>query len=247
MGDTRIKDPTSDTARSDAQAFATDLEPSRREPLTRDRIIRTALRIMDEEGLEGVSMRRVGRELGVEAMSLYNHVRDKEDILDGICEAVLSEFRTPRAQDWGEGARLAAHEYRRLLLAHPTVLTLLTGRKRPFTNPDALRAYEFALGLFHEAGLSAEDGIRALHAFGGFILGFVSMELGLMVGGPDDPERALVHQEMARLVATADLPHFRAALPSFMDCDVEGQFEFGLDLLIGGLRTRIAEGAGTGA
>src|SRR5437867_10194051 len=94
------------------------LEKPRREALTRERIIRAALRIMDEEGLEAVSMRRIGRELGVEAMSLYNHVRDKEDILDSICELVLSEFRIPNADGWTEGARLAAREYRRLLLAH---------------------------------------------------------------------------------------------------------------------------------
>ena len=212
----------------------------RREPVTRGRIIQAALRIMDEDGLDAVSMRRVGRELGVEAMSLYNHVRDKEDILDGICEHVLSEFHVPRAEGWTEAARLAAHEYRRLLLAHPTVIMLMTGRKRPFTNPDSLRAYEFALGVFRSAGLSEADSVKAFHVFGGFILGFVTMELGLMVGGPDDAEHARAHQEMVRLVETADLPRFREALPYFAECDVEGQFEFGLDLLIDGLKTRIA-------
>src|SRR6266542_3767089 len=92
----------------------------RREPLSRERIIRTAVRIKGEEGLDALSMRRMGRELGVEAMSLYNHVRDKEDILDSICEAVLSEFRIPNADGWSEGARLAAREYRRNLHSFPT-------------------------------------------------------------------------------------------------------------------------------
>jgi AcrR family transcriptional regulator len=216
------------------------LDQSRREPLTRDRIVRAALRIMDEEGLDAVSMRRVGRELGVEAMSLYNHVRDKEDILDGICEQVLSEFRVPHADQWTEAARLAAREYRRLLRAHPTVITLMTERKRPFTNSDSLRAYEFALGVFRSSGLSEADSVKAFHAFGGFILGFVTMELGLMVGGPDDEEHARAHQELARLVASADLPRLGEALPYFAELDVEGQFEFGLDLLIDGLRARIA-------
>src|SRR6266498_970131 len=218
-------------------------EKSWREPLTRERIIRAALRIMDEEGLEAVSMRRIGRELGVEAMSLYNHVQDKEDILDSICEAVLSEFRIPNADGWTEGARLAAHEYRRLLLAHPTVITLMTERKRPFTNAESLRAYEFALEVFRTAGLSEEDSVKAFHVFGGYILGFVSMELGLMVGGPDDEAHAQAHQEMARLLASADLPRMREAMPHFMNCDLEAQFEFGLDLLIEGIRARIAESA----
>jgi AcrR family transcriptional regulator len=212
----------------------------RREPLTRQRVIRTALRIMDEEGLESVTMRRIGRDLGVEAMSLYNHVRDKEDILDGVCEEVLAEFQLPEARTWAEAARLGAHEYRRLLLAHPNVITLMSERKGPFTNPDSLRAYEFALDLFRSLGLSEADSVQAFHAFGGYILGYVMMELGPMVGGPDDDAHLLAHQEMSRVLESADLPRLREALPHFLECDVEEQFEFGLDLLIEGLRSRAA-------
>jgi AcrR family transcriptional regulator len=215
-------------------------ERPRREPLTRERIIQAALRIMDEEGLEGVTMRRIGRDLGVEAMSLYNHVQDKEDILDGICEQVLAEFRIPQVEDWVESARLGAREYRRLLLAHPNVITLMTDRKSAFTNAESLRAYEFALDRFRSAGLSEADSVKAFHAFGGYIFGFVMMELGLMVGGPEDEEHVRAHEEMARLLASADLPRLREALPYIIDCDVEEQFEFGLDLLIQGLLARAA-------
>jgi AcrR family transcriptional regulator len=195
---------------------------------------------MDGEGLEAVTMRRIGRDLGVEAMSLYNHVRDKEDILDGICEEVLAEFRVPQAGSWVEAARLGAGEYRRLLLAHPNVITLMTERKGAFTNAESLRAYEFALDLFRSAGLSEADSVKAFHAFGGYILGYVMMELGLMVGGPEDEEHVRAHEDMARLLASADLPRLREALPYIIDCDVEEQFEFGLDLLIQGLRARTA-------
>jgi AcrR family transcriptional regulator len=211
----------------------------RREPLSRERIIRTAVRIMDEEGLEAVSMRRIGRELGVEAMSLYNHVEDKEDILDSICETVVSDFVIPEAGRWNEAARMAAREYRRLLLAHPSVITLMTERKRPFTTADSLRAYEFALESFRTAGLSEADAVKAFHAFGGYILGFVTMELGLIVGGPND-EHVQAHQEMSRMLASADLPRMRECLPYFMDSDPEEQFEFGLDLLLEGIQARIA-------
>jgi AcrR family transcriptional regulator len=228
-------------AKVNTEEISEDLfEKPRREPLSRQRIIQAALQIMDEEGLEAVSMRRIGRELGVEAMSLYNHVRDKEDILDSICEAVLAEFRIPDAHEWAEGARLAAREYRRLLLAHPTVITLMSDRKRPFTTAESLRAYEFALEVFRTAGLSEADSVKAFHVFGGYILGFVTMELGMMVGGPEDEEHAMAHLEMARLLATADLPRMREAMPHFMNCDVVEQFEFGLDLLIEGIRARIA-------
>ena len=212
---------------------------SRREPLARGRIIGAALRIMDEEGLEAVTMRRLGRDLGVEAMSLYNHVRDKDDILDSICEQVLSEFRVPEATDWAEGARLAAHEYRRILLAHPTVIMLMTARDKGFSNPEALRGYEYAFDLFRTAGLSEADAVKAFHVFGGFIIGYVTFELGMMFGGPQDEEHARAHEEMARVVGSADLPRLREALPYLMDCDAEEQFEFGLDLLIDGLRARV--------
>lgn len=210
-----------------------------REPVTRDRIIRAALSIMDEGGLDAVTMRRIGRELGVEAMSLYNHVQDKEDILDSICDQVMAEFRTPEATDWAEAARLGGREYRRLLLAHPNVITLMTDRHKPFTNVDSLRIYEWALELFRSAGLSPPDAVMAFHVFGGFILGYVTMELGPMVGGPQDEEHLRAHDEMARLVASADLPRLMEALPHLVDCDVEEQFEFGLDLLVEGLRARI--------
>jgi TetR/AcrR family tetracycline transcriptional repressor len=215
-------------------------ERPRREPLTRQRIIRAALRIMDEEGLEAVTMRAIGRDLGVEAMSLYNHVQDKEDILNGVCEQVLAEFRIPESEDWAEAARLGAREYRRLLLAHPNVITLLSEGKSSFTNPDALRAYEFALDVFRSVGLAEAESVKAFHTFGGYILGFVMMELGPMVGGRDDEAHLQAHEEMARMLASADLPRLREAFPYIIDCDVEEQFEFGLELLIEGLRTRVA-------
>ncbi|HEX9377722.1 MAG TPA: TetR/AcrR family transcriptional regulator C-terminal domain-containing protein [Actinomycetota bacterium] len=229
---------TSENTAADAPAAPDGPARPRREPLTRERIIRAALRIMDEEGLDAVTMRRVGRDLGCEAMSLYNHVRDKEDILDGISEEVLREFRVPRADHWMEAARLTAREFRRLLLAHPSVMRLLTEREKPFTNADSLQVYEYTLDLFRSAGLSPADAAQAFHAFGSYILGSVAMELGLMVGGPGDEEHAQSHQEMARLVASADLPRLTEAMPYLMNCDLDMQFDFGLELLIEGLRTR---------
>jgi AcrR family transcriptional regulator len=224
----------------DVESAQDEAERPRREPLSRERIIQAALAIMDLEGLDAITMRRVGRELGVEAMSLYNHVHDKDDLLDGITEEVLREFRMPSAEDWWEAARLAAHEFRRLLLAHPNVITLLTEREKPFTNTDSLGVYEFTLDLFRSAGLSVPDAAKAFHVFGGYILGSVTMELGLMVGGPSDEAHAQAHQEMARLVAAGDLPRMSEAMPYLVDCDLDEQFDFGLDLLIEGLRARVA-------
>jgi AcrR family transcriptional regulator len=224
---------------NDPQPTATGDRP-RREPLSRQRIVQAALRIMDEEGLDAVTMRHVGRELGVEAMSLYNHVRDKDDILDGITEEVLRGFDMPRAEDWTEAARLAAREFRRILLAHPSVMTLLVERDKPFTDIDSLRVYEYIFELFRSAGLSAADAAQAFHVFGSYILGSVTMQLGIMMGGPNAEADARAHEEMLRLVESADLPRLREAMPHLVDCDLDAQFDFGLELLIEGLRSRAA-------
>src|SRR5262249_38730721 len=182
-----VNDPQSSTRTAPAPSEPADpagevvaapglvLERPRREPLSRQRIIAAALRIMDEEGLGAGTMRRVGRELGREARSLYNPVRDKDDILDGIAEGVLGEFRFQRAEgDWAESARMAAREFRRLLLAHPGVMTLLTERDKPFTNADSLRVYEYIFDLFRTAGLTAPDAAQAFRVFGGASLASVS-------------------------------------------------------------------------
>jgi AcrR family transcriptional regulator len=207
----------------------------RREPLTRERVVEAAVRLMDKEGLEALTMRRLGRELGVEAMSLYNHVRDKEDLLDSICEHVLAQFRAADHQDWAEAARIGAREYRRLLKAHPNLVTLMTERKSAFTNPESLRAYEYAFDVFHRAGLDGPEAVKAFHAVGGFILGFVMFELGLAFG---DEGHAQAHQDLGRVATSGDLPRLREVVPHFMACDDDESFEFGLSLLIEGLRAR---------
>ena len=96
-----------------------------RAKLSRDRVIEAALRIMDEEGLDAVSMRRVAHELGVEAMSLYHHVGDKDELLDGICERVMGDFEFPELTgDWAQDCRAGARAWRRLMQKHPEVIEL---------------------------------------------------------------------------------------------------------------------------
>jgi AcrR family transcriptional regulator len=219
---------------------------SRREPLTRDRVIETALRLMDTEGLDAVTMRRIGRELGVEAMSLYNHVEDKEDILDGICERVMADFEFPEpAEEWEETCRRGARAWRRLLQAHPEVMRLFAEQRGPVRSPDSMRPMEFALRILRESGLSDRDTAQAFHAFGGYIQGFVIMEMGSIAGGTDQGHLKM-HQELA-----ARLPGEFAALesisPYFAECDPDEQFEFGLDLLIAGLLEKVRRANGDSA
>jgi AcrR family transcriptional regulator len=217
------------------------VEPERRrEPISRDRVIEAALRIMDTEGLEAVTMRRVGRELGVEAMSLYHHVKDKEDILDGIVEQVMSEFDPPASGgDWREDARIAAGGWREMLTRHPNVMTLMADRHKPLANPTSVRPMDTALGILRRAGLSPRDTAQAFQAFGGFIMGFVMMEQGMMFGHDDgDADHQQEMEAFSRMLAGGDLPYLQEALPILHECATDDLFEFGLDLLIRGVESR---------
>jgi AcrR family transcriptional regulator len=203
--------------------------------LSREVIVRTALRLMDEEGLEAVTMRRVGRALGVEAMSLYNHVRDKEDLLDGVAEAALAEFDVePTDGDWLSQGRAAAHEWRKLLKRHPNVMTLLVERKHPITSPDAIRPTEVALQILRRAGLSESGTVHAFQAIGGYIFGFVMMEIGNVA--PARPGAADVGPALEQL--SSQFPCFAALYPWMAECDMDQTFDFGLDLLLEGIRAK---------
>jgi AcrR family transcriptional regulator len=220
-------------------------EVHERERLTRERIVDAALGIMDAEGLEAVTMRRVGRELGVEAMSLYNHVKDKEDLLDGVTQRVMGEFHLPGpTDDWRADARSAAHEWRRVLQLHPNVMRLMAERTKPMTSIDAFRPMDHAIEVLRRAGLSDRDTVQAFHAFGGYIFGFVLLEQGMMLGQPDDEQHRRSNEELARLLGTDELPHLAAIVPFFVDCGSEEQFEFGLEMMIAGVAARM-RGAAT--
>jgi TetR/AcrR family tetracycline transcriptional repressor len=201
-------------------------------------VIEAALRVMDEEGLEAVSMRRVAREVGVEAMSLYHHVEDKEDLLDGICERVMIEFDFPEpVDDWTENCRRGARAWRNLLQAHPAVMRLFAEQRGPVRSIDSMRPTEFALKILRSCGLTDRDTAQAFHAFGGYIQGFVMMELGSIAGGSDE-EHVKMHAELAAALP-GEFPTLEAVSRSFAECDPDEQFEFGLDLLIRGLEAKV--------
>jgi TetR/AcrR family transcriptional regulator, tetracycline repressor protein len=205
-----------------------------REPLTRERIVAAALRVMDAEGLEAVSMRRIGRELGVEAMSLYNHVADKDDLLRGVRERVLSEFDAGEPTgDWRADARRAARAWRTVLRSHPNVIALMTGAKEPLMTVPALRPSEVAFEILARAGLDDLETARAFCAFGGFILGFVLMESGGMMGGARRPAEADVVAGLSE-----ELPRTCAVLPYLLGADADEQFDYGIDMLLDGLTSR---------
>lgn len=212
----------------------------RREPLSRERIVEAALRIMDEEGLEAVTMRHVGRALGVEAMSLYNHVADKEDILSGVVEAVMAEFEFPEdGGDWREAGRRAARAWRELLKSHPNVITLMSHQRKPMTSIETLRPMEHALAILQRAGLPEAETVQAFRAFGGYVQGFVLAEIANMFGGD---EVDFLPEDVARGLPVAELPTLASHLEHLFHCDQDAEFEYGLDLMIRGLEAKAAAG-----
>jgi TetR/AcrR family transcriptional regulator, tetracycline repressor protein len=214
-------------------------QTARREPLTKDRIVEAALHVMDAEGLDAVTMRRIGRELGVEAMSLYNHVEDKDEILDAVTERVMTEYEYPEwTGDWVQDGRAMSHEWRRLLSLHPSVCQLLAERHKPLEGLAAFGAMDAALGLLRSAGLSDRDAAQAFNALGSYILGYVTMEQGLMLG--NDEEHAKQHDAAMEALQGSGLDNVVACLPHFTDCDPDQQFEFGLDLIFRGIRAGVA-------
>jgi len=137
--------------------------PPKREALSRERILRTALDLVDREGLEAISMRRVGEELGVEAMSLYNHVANKAAILDGIFETVLAELRAPkRSPTWQAALGDRARALRAILRAHPNALPIFA--TRPAVTPASIAHVEAVLAALRDAGFSADDALSTRRA-----------------------------------------------------------------------------------
>lgn len=211
-----------------------------RDPLTRERIVETALRLMDEEGLQAVTMRRVGRELGVEAMSLYNHVADKQDLLRAVVEAVMAGFEFPEdGDDWREAARRAARAWRTLLKAHPNVITLMSGQRKPMTSVVALRPTEHAISILGRAGLSNAETVRAFRAFGGYVQGFVMAEIANMFGREDAD---VLLDDVVRTIPLEELPTLAAHVEYLFNRDLDADFEYGLDLMIRGLEAKAANG-----
>src|SRR3954463_1747847 len=146
-------------------------EHATREPLSRERILREALRIADESGVDALTMRRLGDALGFEAMSLYKHVANKDDVLDGMLDLVLAETQEPAPTgDWADAIRESAVSVHDALRRHPWSSALLMSAEH--ARPARLGYMEALLMRLHEAGFSAERTYDAYHVLDGHIFGF---------------------------------------------------------------------------
>jgi AcrR family transcriptional regulator len=208
--------------------------PQRRSPLTRERVLKAAVRLADREGLEAVSMRRLGTELGIEAMSLYTHVRDKDDLLDGMVELVIREIPIQRdGPDWKASLRTTIHSARQVILRHPWVPRVIETRNDP--GPSGLRYYDAVMGILREGGFSLEMTHHAIHLFGSRLLGFTQ---DLFDDSPDVNPDAM----KAMAAALTDSHPYVAEMAlgathegALGGCDDDIEFAFGLDLILDGL------------
>ncbi|WBB68441.1 TetR/AcrR family transcriptional regulator C-terminal domain-containing protein [Micromonospora sp. WMMD812] len=215
-----------------------------RRPLSRERVLAAAVALADAEGIPALTMRRLGADLGVEAMSLYHHLPGKEGLLDGVAETVVAEIgAAPRHLDvdgdWRTRLRRRFLAARQVMLRHPWAPGLLSSRR---TIPPGVYAYYDAIvGTLVGAGFSHRLAHRALHAFGSLPLGFTQEIFSpTSAGGSTDTDAA-----EADLAAMADaLPHVTAMVaaevhdagdPTLGWCDGQVEFEFTLDLILDGL------------
>jgi AcrR family transcriptional regulator len=212
--------------------------------LSRDRVLRAAVKVADERGIEALTMRRLAEELGAEAMSLYYHVANKEDLLDGVAGVIATEINDvvdrvdvpAEGADWKNAVRRRILSARTVLLGHPWAPQVLETR----TNPSlaVLRYHDALVGLMRDGGFSYDLIHHALHALGSRALGF-TQELFDPGDGADTEEAA------AGLAAMADqLPHLVGMMAEVAHddpdstlgwCDDQTEFEFGLDIILDGL------------
>jgi AcrR family transcriptional regulator len=220
-----------------------DSKPQSRVPLSRERVLDAAIRLADEGGIESLTMRRLARALGVEAMSLYNHVANKGDLVDAMVDLVVSEIDLPSTTEaWDAAVRkcsISAHE---VLLRHPWSCSLVMSSASTRVPRNArIRYMEWLLGRLREAGFSPELTYHAYHALDGHILGFTLWELGHSAAANamrDDKDFADFAASFVRELRAADYPYLAEHAEQHLAAAGDGgasEFEFGLDLILDGL------------
>ena len=221
----------------------TSEEGRARSPLSRRALLDCALTIIDRDGLESLSMRRLAGEFDVSAMSLYNHVPNKEALLEGVTETLLGEIDLSAADsnDWTEAIKEGFRSFRRVLLAHPNALPLIQTKRAP--SPEAFRPIEVSLATLRRGGFDEEGALKAHWLLVGYTLGHV----GFMLSNPmllsdDGPPTDLPRD--AGIVAE-EFHHLFECLPFAVACDPDEVYEFGLETIVEGLRRRVGEDPST--
>ncbi len=211
-------------------------------PLSRERVLDAAIRLADEGGIESLSMRKLARELGVEAMSLYNHVAGKGDLVDAIADLVVSEIELPAASgEWDVAVRTCAVSAYETFMRHPWACSLvMSPTKTSAVREPRVRYIEWLLGCLREAGFSPELTYHAYHALDSHILGFTLWHLGHSAGAKNiagDQDFADFAAGLIDELRADGFPYLAEHAEQHL-AGVEGEreFEFGLDLILDGLK-----------
>jgi AcrR family transcriptional regulator len=206
----------------------------KRVPLTRDRVLRAALELADEGGTAALTMQRIGRRLGVEAMSLYRHVRNKDDILDGIIDLVFAEIELPADRsNWRTVLRAQSISTRAALHRHPWAIALMESRMTP--GPANLRIHEDTLTVLLDAGCSAVMAVHAYNLVDSYVLGFALQEANFPFSNAE--ELAAMSAEILANQRADEYPNSARVATELLTSgfDYADEFEFGLDLILGAL------------
>jgi AcrR family transcriptional regulator len=231
-----------------------EVEERARAPLNRERVLRAAVALADEGGVESLSMRRLAQELGVVPMALYKHVANKDELLDGMLDVVVEEIDPPRSDvDWKTAVRERILSARRALLRHPWASSVMESRTE--ATPTVMAYFDSMIGMFRAGGFSMDLTHHAIHAMGSRMLGF-SQELFNDTGDADREMEAEFYEAMAATYPSIfelylTVVHDDASVVGGRGCDDQFEFEFALDLLLDGLERRrdgdVAAGAIDGA
>jgi AcrR family transcriptional regulator len=204
-------------------------------PLSRDRVLRAAVAFADESGVGSLSMRKLGEALGVEAMSLYNHVANKDELLDGMVDLVFSEIDLPSGGvDWKTAMRDRAVSARQALSRHPWAIALMQSRTSP--GPATLRHHDAVIGSLRKAGFSIEMAAHAFSALDSYIYGFALQEASLPFNTTE--ETAEVAEMIMNQFPADEYPHLTELTTEHVlqpGYDYGNEFEFGLDVILDGL------------
>jgi len=205
-----------------------------RAPLSRERVLQTAIKRADQGGIASLSMRKLGQELGVEAMALYYHFKNKDEVLDGMIDLVFSEIDLPPSgADWTAALRQRAISVREVLSRHRWAIGLMESRANP--GPATLRHHDAVLGSLRAAGFSLEMAAHVYSLLDSYLYGFALQEKNMPFDTSD--EVADVARRMLEPFPVDEYPNLVAMIEHAMKpgYDFSDEFEFGLDLILDGL------------
>jgi len=214
-----------------------------RDPITPDRLADAALKLIDEQGIEGLTVRSLAQALGVGTMTIYWYVQNKEEVLDLVADRILAGVEIPPpGGDWRVAGRTAAVSVRQRMMAHARAVVVMVGRGS--FGPNGMRMIEQALAIFRAAGFDDIEAADAYFAFSNYVTGFCLMQTTTVaVAGRPDIDRRTYAQMVASYIASLPpelYPNLQAAAPRIFTASLDDRFSFGVECLIGGLEAKLA-------